>query len=477
MVDIKLSSESTNTPAFKKDVVSKKKMSSYSMGVFIDSFFTEAFGFLVLYYYEVELGLVILLVGLSFVIFAVWNMINDPLVGFLTDRPFKWSKKYGMRTPWVVFGVIGTVICFYFLFAVPDFGDVKSNPWPLFWYMVIITCLFDLFYSIFYANYYGAFANIFRTTDQRRRASTITFLIGILGRTLLGAVLIPMFIVYGDASTFRTFALVSCVVLLIALAILLPGIHENEFVKKRYFQVFEFIESQKLPYFKVLKITFKQRNFVVSTAALTLWIMAQILTVSSFLFFIRYVLREDIAALGILTLGFLAIIPAILIFSATTAKKIEHSNQFALGMVIMGFGFGSILFATSSFHLFLSLAIVGVGMGAATCVLFSVIGDTQDEVCLAAGRHLEATLAGIRTFFVRISYISVGVIITGVHLATGFVPGSEQQTDLALLGIRLHTSVFSAVFCWIAAFMLFKFYNLKGEKREAQMAALRKRGL
>ncbi|MHA1526035.1 MAG: MFS transporter [Promethearchaeota archaeon] len=447
-----MSSESTTTPAFKKDVVSKKKMASYSMGVFIDSFFTEAFGFLVLYYYEVELGLAILLVGLAFVIFAVWNMINDPLVGFLTDRPFKWTKKYGMRMPWVIFGVICSVICFYFLFAVPDFGDTKSNPWPLFWYMVIITCLFDLFYSIFYANYYGAFANIFRT-------------------------LITNIIVYGDTSTFPTFALVSVVILLIALAILLPGIYENEFVKKRYFQIFEFMESQKLPYFKLLKITFKSRNFVVITVALTLWIMAQILTVSSFLYFIRYVLREDIAALGILSLGFLTIIPAILIFSATTAKKIEHANHFALGIVIMGFGFGSILFATSSVHLFLSLAIVGVGMGGSTCVLLSVVGDTQDEVCLAAGRHVETTLAGIRTFFVRISYISVGVIITGIHLATGFVPGAEQQTPLAIWGIRLHTSVFSMIFCLIAALIVFKFYDLKGDKREAQMAALKKRGL
>ncbi len=472
-----MSSESTTTPAFKKDVVSKKKMASYSMGVFIDSFFTEAFGFLVLYYYEVELGLAILLVGLSFVIFAVWNMINDPLVGFLTDRPFKWSKKYGMRMPWVIFGVICSVICFYFLFAVPDFGDTKSNPWPLFWYMIIITCLFDLFYSIFYANYYGAFANIFRTADQRRRASTITFLIGISGRTLLGAVLITNIIVYGDASTFPTFALVSCVVLLIALAILLPGIHENEFVKKRYFQIFEFMESQKLPYFKVLKFTFKSRNFVVIIFALTLWIMAQTLALTSFLHFIRYVIKEDIAALGIITIGFLAIIPAILIFSATTAKKIEHANQFALGMIIMGVGFGSVFFATSSFHLFLSMIIVGVGMGGSACVLLSVIGDTMDEVCLAAGRHVEATLAGIRTFFVRISYISVGVIITGIHLATGFVPGAEQQTPLAIWGIRLHTSVFSLIFCLIAAFIVFKFYDLKGEKREAQMTALKKRGL
>jgi len=444
--------------------------------VFIDSFFTEAFGFLVLYYYEVELGLAIALVGLSFVIFAVWNMINDPLVGYLTDRPFKWSKRLGMRTPWVVFGVICSIICFYFLFAVPEFGDT-SNPWPLFWYMVIITCLFDLFYSIYTNNYYGAFPNIFRTADQRRKASTVTFLIGVVGRTLLAGILIPVFIIFGDASTFPTFALFSCVILLLALVILLPGIHENEFVKKRYFQIFEFMESQKLPYFKVLKFTFKSRNFVIIIAALTLWMAAQTLALSSLLHFIRFVLKKEIGILAIASIGFLAIFPAILIWSATTAKKIGHANQFALGLTLFGFAFGSLLFATEVIHLLISMIMLGVSMGAVGCVLLSVVGDTMDEVCLAAGRHIEATLAGIRTFFMRISFLSAGLIITGVHLATGFVPGSEQQTDLAILGIRLHTALFSAIFCWIAAFIVFKFYDLKGEKKEAQMAALKKRGL
>ncbi|TFF89669.1 MAG: hypothetical protein EU548_06945 [Promethearchaeota archaeon] len=52
------------------------------------------------------------------------------LTGFLTDKPMRWSKKYGLRTPWIISGIILTIVSYYFLFAVPNFGGVKFNPWP-----------------------------------------------------------------------------------------------------------------------------------------------------------------------------------------------------------------------------------------------------------------------------------------------------------------------------------------------------------
>ena len=84
---------------------STKKMMSYSFGYLLVYFMGGFFNSWVFYYYEVEIGLPVVLLGLAFVIFAVWNMINDPLVGYLTDRPFKWSKKYGFRAPWMILGV------------------------------------------------------------------------------------------------------------------------------------------------------------------------------------------------------------------------------------------------------------------------------------------------------------------------------------------------------------------------------------
>ena len=126
-----MSSEDSTPITFKKDVVSKKKMASYSMGPFIDSFLQTSYNTIIFYYYEVEVGLATALVELSFIIYAVWNMINDPLVGFLTDKPMRWSKKYGMRTPWIIFGGILLIITYYFLFAVPNI-DARTNPWPIF---------------------------------------------------------------------------------------------------------------------------------------------------------------------------------------------------------------------------------------------------------------------------------------------------------------------------------------------------------
>ncbi len=94
-----MSTESTPTKPFKPDKVSKGKMVSYGFAPFIATWTLASSNLLLFYYYEVELGLATALVGLSFVIYAVWNMINDPLAGFLTDKPMRWSRKYGLRAP------------------------------------------------------------------------------------------------------------------------------------------------------------------------------------------------------------------------------------------------------------------------------------------------------------------------------------------------------------------------------------------
>jgi len=64
-------------------LVSTKKMLSYSLGYVISGSFGTGILF---YYFEVEIGLPVALLGIAFIIFAIWNMVNDPLAGYLTDR-------------------------------------------------------------------------------------------------------------------------------------------------------------------------------------------------------------------------------------------------------------------------------------------------------------------------------------------------------------------------------------------------------
>ena len=105
---------------------SKKNMASYGFGKFFDEFLKVAFGTLVFFYYESEIGVNVWITALGYIIFAIWNAINDPLVGFLTDKPFSWANKYGMRFPWIMLGVFPTLLCYFLLYTPPVEADALT---------------------------------------------------------------------------------------------------------------------------------------------------------------------------------------------------------------------------------------------------------------------------------------------------------------------------------------------------------------
>lgn len=475
LCDLKMSEEKSSSTEFTPDKVSLKKTTSFGFGPFLMAFIDTSYGTLIFYYYEVELGLATALVGLSFVLYALWNMINDPLIGYLTDKPTRWSEKYGVRTPYIVIGGILFIITYYFLFAVPDYGNVESNPWPLFWYMIIVTCLFDTFYSLWSVHSVGSFPNIFRTQEARRKGSTYVNILAVIGALTCRAILIPVFIRYGDPSSYANYAFAACIILGICLVLFIPGIYENEFIKKRYLMIYEFMQTQKLPYFKFLKTALKQKNFVIWMICYTLINMAGVLSNASMLYFVKDILKTDVQAIAIFSIAtVLAFIPANFLWSHFVAKRTHHINQMIIGFILMGISyFISGMLVTSIDQLVFTSILGGIAGGCYVSIIMSISSDTFDEVNVACGRHVEAGIVGVQYFLLRISFLTAGLIIAAVHIATGYVPGAETQSDLALLGVRMHYGLFSSIFCFIGAFLLYKYYDLYGEKRE-QLTALMK---
>lgn len=465
--------------AVQTDKVGIGKTASFGFGPFLYAFVDSTFSTLIFFYYEVELGLATALVGLSFGIYALWNMINDPLIGYLTDKPTRWSKKFGLRTPYILIGSVTLIISYYFMFAVPDFGDVKSNPWPLFWYMIIVTCIFDTCYSLWSTHFIGSFPNIFRSQEARRKGSTFVNMLGVGGALFGRAILIASFVVYGDPSSYVRFALAACLTFVVCTFLFLPGIHENEFIKKRYLQIYEFMQTQKMPYLKFIKTAFKQKNFVVWMVAYTLINMAGVLAGASTLYFVKYILNAEVSDIAIFSLAtVLAFIPANFLWSHFYGKKHKHVNQIIIGFLLMATSyFISSMFVTQINQLIFTSIISGIAMGCYVSIIMSISSDTFDEVNNACGRHVEAGIVGIQYFLLRISFLVAGIIIAVTHILTGYVPGAETQTDLALLGIRLHYGLFSTIFCIIGAIILFKYYDLYGDKREQLMASMKKKGL
>ena len=86
------------------EIASTKKMISYGFGGIIGYHLSIVYTLIIFFYFEVEVGLAIGLIALSYIIYAIWNMVNDPIIGYLTDRPFFWTKRWGMRFPWIFIG-------------------------------------------------------------------------------------------------------------------------------------------------------------------------------------------------------------------------------------------------------------------------------------------------------------------------------------------------------------------------------------
>ncbi|MHA1467499.1 MAG: MFS transporter, partial [Promethearchaeota archaeon] len=165
------------------------KMISYGFGyVFVNYLLLYGLSNL-LYFYEVEMGLPFIYIMIAGILFALWNMVNDPLLGYLTDKPLKWTAKYGLRAPWVVI-CTPLVLIFFFLIWMPPQG---MGAIMMFLWFILITCLFDTFFSIYNDHVYGGYTNQFPSEYERRRSfavATIIMFITITAMVVIGSVII-----------------------------------------------------------------------------------------------------------------------------------------------------------------------------------------------------------------------------------------------------------------------------------------------
>jgi Na+/melibiose symporter-like transporter len=249
-------------------------------------------------------------------------------------------------------------------------------------------------------------------------------------------------------------------------------------VKKRYLQIYEFLESQKIGYIKTLKVAFKQKNWLVWTVVYTLWVVGMMLGQVSTIYFLVEVLGLPITVIALTAFVMLAAFIPGIFFWSWVAKKTAHSNIVIVAFFILaGVNIFTFFFVTDLTGYLIAYFFAGIGAGAWLCITFSISADTNDEVTNAAGRHVEATLVGIRNFCFRVAYLAIGIIVAGVQIATGYQPGAAEQTELAKLGIRIHNNLIPFFFMLAAAIVMLKFYDLKGDKKIAQMESLRKKGL
>jgi len=457
------------------EIASTWKLISYSFGSLIVFSLGGAYTATVFYFYEVEVGLPVVLLGLAFIVFAVWNMVNDPLLGYLTDKPRNWTKKWGMRFPWIMIGIFPTLIFYLLLFTVPENLIEKEDIWLIFLYFIIISCLYDTFYSLFWTHIYAGVANHFRTEFERRRFAALSMLVSLILALPLSFIG-PIFIIYGDRSSYILAALILIIYYCFFVVLLIPSIRESKELKEMFIQGYESAEEK--PFWKTMKIALRHKNFTISLVTLTLIQIAITLYQASGIYFMKDILRLPLIYSILLGLAYFAASIIAIPFWINFARKHGFAKTYSLGLLLGGLAYLPLLWITTIEGAIIFAFIFGLLSAGYWFMIVPIATDCYDEIAIKMEKRQDATLVGIRTFFYRIAFIIQGIIIAAVHVATSYNPDPHTiQSPLAIWGIRVHMGLIPMICMLFASFIMFKWYDLKGEKKQAMVSKLRKMGL
>ncbi|MFN2152851.1 MAG: MFS transporter [Anaerolineales bacterium] len=409
------------------------------------------FGALQPIFYQDYLGLEARWIGIAAMIYAIWNALNDPLFGYITDNT---RSKHGRRIPYMRFTAPFLALTFILVWFAPP----QSGQQALFWWMLITMLLYDTAYTIIGLVYSALLPEVTESDAERNGLQISSSLFGLLG-TLLGF-LIPDLVrpKTGDTSLWPLYTAMIVVGIVSALLIIVTTLKVKE--RPEFTQV-----DNPIPLGQALKLTFSSKSFLILVAANFMSILMQALLLGSIFYLADYVLKVGNVMIVLAAL----FIPLIIGVPVTTLIRgrfgVVRAQQILL--VIAGLGLTAVPFVPNALVL-PCIILAGFGLSGPqtlTNVLFAQVAD-EDEV--RSGVRREGAFFGINALLTKPAQSIALVLIAQILAASDFVTRESNaglifldQSERALFGIKTLVGLIPGIAMLLGALIL-TWYPLKG---------------
>ncbi|MBD3215949.1 MAG: hypothetical protein GF311_25280 [Candidatus Lokiarchaeota archaeon] len=471
---------------------SKLTMVSFNLSGTLTQWVYASMGFFVIFFYETVVGLDILYAMTAFILYSIYNAINDPMMGYIMGRisaPFE-KKRHWKRFPWIVISLIPWLFSFLLIYAVPLEWNPQVDPsynLPVFFWMLISLCIYDTCISLFEVNTYSLFPDKFPDIDERRTSQGIGTILGLFGTTL-AAIIPPMFITKGVQASYRTSSLVVFFGGILFFVLSLPGLWEDKQTIEQYKKRADTLDKEKPESFINAAKTVFQFNSAKARYILTFgWQVAVVQLQYSATYIIAYILDAEADLLTLLLLPMIlgAIIGAP-IWLKISKRINDNKKTVVYGGMVMVIGFIPMFFVVDLVGWMISFLIFGVGLSSQWNLENPIMGDIVDEAAVVTKKRQQGIFYGYQSFFVRIGHSSILITIAIVHILTGFVEGAptldalklvSPSWELAVFGVRIHAAIIPAVILAICLVLFWKIYDLTPEKIESNKEILKQYGL
>ncbi len=432
------------------------KRIAFAFGELGDNTALQTFSFLIFTFYFVIVGLPVIWITFGFILWSLWNSINDPLIGYLSDRT---KTRWGRRVPWMAVATIPLAVVMILLFTPPiALGSDLIN----FIYFFVMLILFDTTYTAFNLNYNAVFSEMYVTMEER--SSTGKVRISFVMFALVFAFLLPTLIIENlvgnDAQTLGEYQLtgiIAAIVILISYFIILKwGVKEPKHISRD--------AETAMPFFKTLKTTFKNKSFLwFLIPALGTWIAIGILPTLAPLFMIHVLGITDSFLIGIvLAVQFIIAALSTPLWEWIRVKKGARMAGL-IGITVWIFPIIFFGFSVSIEMLFIVQIFNGIGLGGGLYFYDQCIAEIIDEDEVKQGTRRSGIYYAVLNFLIRLSAI-VNFILIGIVFSTTDwqtydpVPGVNTE-----LGLIMLIGIYPAVVLGLSLIGMY-FYPIKGEK-------------
>lgn len=426
----------TIPPPDNSEALTLKTKLSYGVGELGGEIPSNILVFFLLFFLTNVAGLNPTLAGSVLLVGKVWDAINDPMIGILSDRT---RSPLGRRYPWMLGGAIPLGICFFLQWVVPP----TTNQWLLFAYYSGIALIFYAAYTAVAVPFSALAAELTQGYDER--TNLISFKASFsIGASLFSLTLAQIIFANVASVSLRYLILGAICGLLSILAVFLCVSGTYKRYTTLQIQREKVVSLPPLPIGKQIQIAFSNFPFLcVVGIYLCSWLGLQV-TAAILPYFVTSWMRLPDQHFTQAALAVQGTALGMMFFWSKVAQRVGKKAVYGMGIPITICGLVGLCFLQpNQVGLMYVLAVmVGMGLSTAYLVPWSMLPDVVDLDELNTGQRREGIFYG---FVVQLQNIGVAIalFIIGKLLDwAGFIPSSSGQAvpvqpDSALFAIRL----------------------------------------
>jgi GPH family glycoside/pentoside/hexuronide:cation symporter len=462
----------TNPEELNIERLTLKTKLSYGTGMLTASILGNIVIFFLLFFMTDVAGLNPALAGSVLLLGRLWDAINDPMVGWLSDRT---RSPWGKRYPWMLAGVVPFAGLFILLWLVPP----MENQWQLFGYYAGIAFLYYIASTTVSIPYTTLASELTQTYTERTSLAGFQTAFDLAGGIFALVMAQVIFELIPDTQQQYLVLAISCAVLAILAVLLCVCGTFSRFQTMQLQRSASVAPSPSL--LRQMRTVLSHRPFLLIMGIfLCSWLAMQLIASVLPYFVVHYMGRQeqDVTQLGI-TAQLTALVATI--GWSWLGQRVDKRTIYFLGIPPWLLAQTGIFFLQPQQIGFVYVLAVTMGMGIAVAYLvpWSTLPDVIDLDELQSGQRREGIFYGFMSQLQKIG-VAVSLFLVGKSLDwTGFIATTAEQPtpiqpDSALWAIRWAIAPVPALFL-LCSLVLAYFYPITREAHQEIALRLQER--